>query len=111
MSSAIHIKFKEPVKLEDFITFCESNDIVHSPRTIGGNIFYQGGLSGVEVKFGRSASNNELPETAKEISVSTSHVSVGGKPDPAVKLAKDILKRFNGPFEADDEFASLMINK
>lgn len=73
MSSAITIRFKQPVDRADWLVFCQQHSIVYSPRTIGRNVFYKGG---VQISFGHEI-YSELPcdttpvEYADEIIVST----------------------------------------
>jgi hypothetical protein len=40
--------------------FCRDYNIEYSPKTIGQNVFYRGGLGGVQISFG-SASYKEVP--------------------------------------------------
>ena len=54
MSSAAYIEFEEQelgVDQATWALFCTSNDLVHSPRTMGGNVWDWDGLGGVEVHY------------------------------------------------------------
>lgn len=97
MSSAIYLSFEKPIPKEDFEKFCDKNNIIFSPNTIGGNVYYHGGHGGVQIVFGN-----------KEITISTFHCSVGGKLEPVADIAKEILSEFDGSFECDPEFNYLM---
>lgn len=58
MSSSIYLKTSNPIALKDWQDFCDKNDIVYSPNTIGHNIFYK---KQVEIAFGES-NHRELPK-------------------------------------------------
>lgn len=106
MSSTVYLKFDVPIKKEEFLKFCTKNKIEYSPETIGGNVFYYEGFKGVEISFGKSG--KITPNEAHKITVSTFHISVGGKMAPVAQIAKDILARFPGTCNADIELQSLM---
>lgn len=49
MSSRIYLAFKSPVTIDVWMKFCNENDIVFSPNTVGQNVFY---LDQVEITLG-----------------------------------------------------------
>lgn len=55
MSSAAYIHFENGtvgVSIEDWRSFCAEHCIEHSPRTVGGNVYYLSGLNGgVEIGY------------------------------------------------------------
>jgi len=51
MSSAIYMKFEEPVEPDKWDAFCAAHKIEYSPYTVGGNIYYFLGNGGVEIRF------------------------------------------------------------
>lgn len=40
MSSTVYIKLKDKIDRKEFDNFAKENDIVFSPMTIGGNVYY-----------------------------------------------------------------------
>lgn len=94
MSSAIYLKFERSISKKDFDKFCENNEIIYSPNTIGGNVYYKGDV--------------EIQYKEKEITVSTYHFTVGGNLPPVVEVAKCILSEFYGRYECDPEFNEIM---
>jgi len=119
MSSAIYLKFAEPVKLAEWLSFCQEHEIIYSPNTVGQNVFYHGGMGGTEITFGKS-NFKDLPrlpsgsidfskatpcETASKINVSTFFM---GSLSGVAKVAKEITARWPCEFECDPELADLM---
>lgn len=111
MSSAIYLSLKDEVKLEDWQKFCSQEEIEHSPYTVGGNVYYFGGLGGVEIWFGKGSQYDKRPPYsppagAREISVKTYWM---GRAMPYVaKVAKKIIQRFGAEWTADMELEGLM---
>lgn len=61
MSSSVNISYSQPITQSSWMAFCRSHDIEFSPRTVGQNVFYRGGLGGVEIWFG-PACHKEVPQ-------------------------------------------------
>lgn len=108
MSSAIYVWPKQPVTLEAWLAFCKEEEIVHSPNTVGGKYFYYGDLDGVEIGFGESkkASDKVPPPVAERIQIST--YFMGSARPQVVRIAKAVLRRFPGRYEADQELERTM---
>ena len=60
MSSSVHLFFDDFVTLKDWHIFCPKYDIQYSPKTLGQNVFYYGGIGIVEITFG-APNYEELP--------------------------------------------------
>lgn len=110
MSSSISIKCSEPISLEKWNKFCEQNNIVYSPRTIGREVYYD---NEVEICFGEP-NYKPLPrlpndsidfskampnKTAKKIDVRTFWM---GDLDAVLLVTKKILKRWKRIAEITD---------
>lgn len=117
MSSAVYLFFTPPIPLEDWVVFCNEQDITYSPQTVGRNVFYAGD---VEISFGDQnlAPLPQLPDgrldfsaaspgsLASEITVSTFWM---GKAIPDVaRIAKLILGRWSGTMQCDPELTRFM---
>jgi hypothetical protein len=54
MSSAATLTFSSEtigVPADSWRGFCAEHDIVHSPHTVGGNVYYAGGIQGIEITY------------------------------------------------------------
>jgi hypothetical protein len=107
MGSAVVFRFAEDegVEGERWASFCAAHSIVHSPATIGGNIFYAGE---VEVTFGEH-SYGSIPEYAEYVSFST--YFLGSAMPEAVTLALAFWLEFGGAMDADPELRGLIVGK
>jgi hypothetical protein len=110
MSSAIYLKFKEPITLSDWEAFCTSREIEYSPATVGGNVFYR---RDVEIHFGDPSYKTYIPpfrppREAKEICVSTFWM---GDLEAVTKAARAILERWTGIWGADPELEKSMAHE
>ncbi len=98
MSSAANISF-EPgtigVPADEWQSFCREHHIEHSPQTVGGNVYYQGGLEGVEVHYAEH-----------ELRFST--YWFGNAMRDVARLAKSAWRRWGGDLSADPEIRKLM---
>lgn len=106
MSSAIYLSFPEPIPLNEWQAFCYANGIEHSPRTIGGNVYYFGD---VQIVFDASnfGAGEAIPST-NAITVSTYFMRnlVG-----VATMVKLILAHWIGSYESDDELKGLMADE
>lgn len=127
MSSAAYIKLDpDPdegpsITLAEWEEFCAEHEIVHSPNTVGGNVYYQGGHSGVQITFGHSRRGvhehvaaarggiEKPPDEARKIVVETFSVYVGGNIGPVVPLALAIWQKWGGELSADVEIRNLIV--
>lgn len=101
MSSATFIKFDADtigVPYQEFVAFCNQHGIIHSPRTIGGNVFYAGQ---VEIHFGDETVGAIFPERAHRLVFSTYFMGAA-IPDVA-RLANLAWQRWGGSIEAAPE--------
>lgn len=110
MSSAIYLKFRKAIPLADWEAFCKSLEIEYSPNTIGGNAFYFNGNFGIQIMFGEHDFTQKNlpfhpPQEAAKITVSTFFM---GDLKGVAKVAKWILQRWYGSFQADEELQGLM---
>lgn len=99
MSSAATITYELDtigVPSDEWKRFCEEHDIVHSPRTIGGNVYYQGGLNGVEVHYAEHALRFSTYWMGRAI------------PDVA-RLAMIAWRRWGGQISADPEVRKAIV--
>lgn len=98
MSSAAHISFEpgtNSVTADEWQVFCRKHGLEHSPQTVGGNVYYCGGLGGVEVHY-----------SSWMVSFLTYQ---GGKAMPDVaRLTKHAWRRWGGSLLADPEIRKLM---
>jgi hypothetical protein len=99
MSSAANITFESDtigVPPDQWSAFCAAHDIVHSPQTVGGNIYYHGGFGGVEAAY----------HSEHWVSFSTYH---GGRAmGDVARLAMLAWRRWGGKLSADPEIRSLL---
>lgn len=93
MSSAAYITPAEPVADSLWAGFCAAHRLEHSPRTIGGNVWYWGGLSGVQVVW-----------CPRHIVVST--FFMGPRLQDVARIAALVWCRFGGRLEASEEVAA-----
>lgn len=98
MSSAATITFDRGTKgvpLKEWQSFCEEQNIEHSPNTVGGNVYYHGGLGGVEASH-----------DVHTLRFSTFY---GGQAMAAVaRLTMVAWTRWGGTLEADPEIRRLI---
>lgn len=98
MSSGATLKF-EPgtvaVERASFAEFCDAHGIRHSPQTVGGNVFYAGG---VEVQYGHKEG---LPDRVYALRFST--FFMGSDIPQVAQLALLAWQRWGGELHADPE--------
>ena len=101
MSSAANITF-EPgtvgVPAEEWQAFCREHRLEHSPLTVGGSVYYQGGHDGVEVTY-------------HEHTLRFSTYWFGNAMRDVARLAKIAWRRWGGQLSADPEIRKLMIKE
>lgn len=101
MSSAATIAFDRDstgVHGGEWSDFCAEHEIVHSPNTVGGTVYYFGGLAGVEVHYERMC-----------IGFST---FFGGRAcDGVARLVMIAWSRWGGRLTADPEIRSLIARR
>lgn len=98
MSSAATIIFDKDtrgISAEKWQNFCRENSIEYSPRTVGGKVYYQGGMGGVEIHFA----------THKLI---FSTYWGGSMMESVARLVKIAWCRWGGNLSADPEIRKLM---
>lgn len=69
MSSTLYLHLDQPADLRDWLDICREHGVVHSPRTIGGNVFYRGGRGGTEISLMRDpalSTGNGVPMDGRE---------------------------------------------
>ena len=94
MSSAVYLKFDKAIDRKSFDLFCSKNEIEFSPNTVGGNVYYYGGIGGVEIVFRES-----------EITVS----SFWGRNLLSIAhIAKKLRSEFGGIYDCDPELRCYM---
>lgn len=103
MSSAIYVKFdqEEGIDAARWQAFCGAHGIAHSPRTVGGNVFYAGD---VEVTFGEGLPGR-IPEYAEHVTFST--YFLGPAVPEVADLARAFWLEFGGAVEAAEELRGL----
>jgi hypothetical protein len=110
MSSAAFIEFEPGTKgipITEWREFCDEHGIVHSPNTVGGNVFY---ANQVEVTFGRvlrvlNVATPALPDHAHYLCFSTYFMGEA-LPDVAA-LALAAWKRWGGQLSAAPEITAI----
>jgi len=98
MSSAATITFEPDtvgIPAEEWQAFCREHRLEHSPQTVGGNVYYQGGLGGVEVHYA-------------EHRLIFSTYWFGNAMRDVAKLAKTAWRRWGGNLSADPEIRKLV---
>ncbi|HSX22574.1 MAG TPA: hypothetical protein VLE97_07360 [Gaiellaceae bacterium] len=98
MSSAANITFEKDtigVPADEWQSFCAEHQIKHSPQTVGGNVYYAGGIGGVEVHYERHA-------------LRFSTYWMGGAIPGVARLAMTAWKRWGGYLSADPEVRGAM---
>ena len=117
MSSSVNIRPKQPIQLNDWLSFCSKYYITYSSHTAGQNTFY---ADQVEIRFGESKldrlpllSSGQLdfdaasPKSeAIEICVSSYWMS---NLESISRIASLILDRFDGEYTCSPELESLLI--
>jgi hypothetical protein len=99
MSSAANITFETDtvgVPAAEWQEFCREQRLEHSPQTVGGNVYYQGGHDGVEVTY-------------HEHALRFSTYWFGNAMRDVARLAKIAWRRWGGKLSADPEIRKLMI--
>lgn len=89
MSSVVYLEPNHPISRKSFDEFASKNEIEFSPDTIGGNVYYYGGLGGVEISF-------------EERSITVSSFFCENLLSIAF-IAKKILDRFNCTYNCSPE--------
>jgi len=100
MSSAIYLTFSHPVPVQDWLAFCGEHDIVHSEATVGGNVFYSGGMGGVQICAGEDPISEGKPLHIVDV-----ETFYGGDLESVAQVARWIATRWPCSFENDPELS------
>lgn len=104
MGSAAYLTVEEEaISLDDWMEFCKERGIIHSPQTVGGNVFSLGsGSDEVQITFGHpaNASGGGFRPEAMEVTFSS---YLGGNTGGVATLAAAAWAKFGGKLSADDE--------
>lgn len=108
MSSSAYIKFDPGsigIPVVEWKEFCAEHNIVHSPRTIGGNVFYAGQ---VEIWWNWLGTREELPTrdiSKPAMSLAFSTFFQGSAVPDVARLACLSWQRWGGDLQAAPEVA------
>lgn len=101
MSSSATIRLDELA--HDLAEFFAKHEIVHSPQTVGGNVYYQGGLGGVEVKV--------WSHDGHGVTISFSHFFMGSRLHDVARLALAAWAHWGGYIEASPEIRDIIARR